>query len=274
MTRQPVVALSPLDEERFGMRTGRVFVPAAEDLPQIMDECCRQEIVMLVARCPADDFRAIQAMERKGFLLMETSMRYDRNLLRRPIAPDDAKALLRPFRRGEEEEVMEIARATFGDYFGHYHADERLDRDKCADAYVDWARRSCLSRTPDEEVLVAEHGGSLIGFLTMKLNAGDEGQPVLGGTIPAVQKLGIFGSLMTRGLEWAKARGAVRMMASVHVSNVAIQKVLLRVGYEPAGGFHTFHKWFDREPGVTNGAQALHRRRSARNRRASRAGSG
>ncbi len=243
---QSQIYLSAIDEERFGIRVARAPKVAADDLPGIMDFCQANGVVLLIARCLASELRAAQFMERDGFALMDTLMYYRRDLVAESIPSDTGTVLVRPMRLGEEDGVKAVAAFSFRGYFGHYHADERLDRAKCDEAYKSWAYLSCVSRDVADEVLVAESAGSIVGFATLRLNDKDEGEGVLFGVAASVQGQGIYRSFMIHGMNWCLSRGAKRMVVSTQINNVAVQKVWTRMGFELSHAYYTFHKWFDR----------------------------
>ncbi len=97
------------------------------------------------------------------------------------------------------------------------------------------------------EVLIAEADSLLLGFATLRRNSDEEGEGVLFGVTPAAQGRGIYRSFMIRGMEWCAAQGATRMVVSTQITNVAVQKVWTRLGFEPHKSYLTFHRWFDGE---------------------------
>lgn len=238
--------LSPIDGERFGISIARVRVEAPDDLRSVNEFCRESGVDLLIARCPASELRTAQAMERDGFSLMDTLVYFARDLHKTPIPSDVGKVPIRPVRPGEEDAVKDVAAESFRGYFGHYHADERLDRKDCDDVYTSWARRSCVSRDVADEVLVADLDGKVVGFATLRLDSPDEGEGVLFGVAPEAQGHGIYRSFMIRGMEWCASKGATRMVVSTQVTNNAVQKVWVRVGFEPSHAYYGFHKWFDR----------------------------
>jgi GNAT superfamily N-acetyltransferase len=241
----PLVRLSEIHEERFGIRTARAEQVSAEMLPSVLSFCRRSEVALLIARCPASDLRAAQAMEREGFLLMDTLVHYRRDLVDVPIPAENPLLEVRAFSPGEEDEVVEVAAQAFRGYPGHYHADERLDRRQCDEVYTSWALRSCLSRDVAEEVLVASLGDSIVGFLTLSMASPEEGQGILFAVAPSARRRGVSSALMIGGLRWCLAKGAARMTIPTQVTNLPSQKVWCRLGFEPSHAEYTFHKWFD-----------------------------
>ena len=240
-----LVSLSAIDEERFGIRTARASGITLMALPRVLELCQAKAVKLLIARCPVKEISAAQAMEREGFSLMEALIYYTRDLTRLPIPADQGEVPVRPMHAGEEEQVKVIAAASFKGYFGHYHADPRLDRAKCDEVYTSWAVRSCVSRQVAHEVLVADDAGQLMGFATLRLNSAEEGEGVLFGVAPEAQGGGIYRSFMIRSMEWFLAQGRTRQVVSTQIVNLAVQKVWTQVGFVPSHAFFTFHKWFD-----------------------------
>lgn len=241
----PDVSMSAIDEERFGIPIARAPSVSLDTLPSVMDFCRANGVVMLIARCLATELRVVQAMEREGFLLMDTLPYYSRNLTKTPIPPDVGEMPVRPIRPGEEDDVKTVAAQSFRGYMGHYHMDDRLDRVKCDEVYTSWAYRSCVSRDVADEVLVADLDGAVVGFATLQLNSPEEGEGVLFGVAPSAQGRGIYRSFMVRGMEWCLSEKAERMVVSTQITNIAVQKVWTRLGFEPSQSYYTFHKWFD-----------------------------
>ena len=239
------VHLSAIDEERFGIRTARASHVTPDTLPSIIDFCRTNDVVLLIARCPVSEVRAAQALEREGSRLMDTLVYYVRDLTKTPFPPDITDIPVRIMRPGEEEAVKMVAAESFHGYYGHYHSDERLDPAKCDETYADWALRSCVQRDATSEVFVADLKGTIVGFATLRLNNSEEGEGVLFAVAPAAQKRDLYRSFILHGMEWCRSKGARRMVVSTQITNIAVQKVWARVGFEFNRAYYTFHKWFD-----------------------------
>jgi ribosomal protein S18 acetylase RimI-like enzyme len=140
--------------------------------------------------------------------------------------------------------VRAIAAQAFQGYYGHYHADPRLDQAACDAAYISWAERSCLDRSVADEVLVAELDEQLVGFLTLRFNSQQELEIVLNGVSSGAQKRGVYRDLVAHALKYALAQQAQQLIVSTQITNLAAQKVWVRLGFEPMQFYYTFHKWF------------------------------
>lgn len=239
------VSLSVIDKERFGIQTARAPIVTLDNLPTILDFCYRSQVKLLIARCKVTDLQVCQTMERRGFLLMDTLLYYARNLHKVPIPPDLGNAHVRPIRPGDENGVKQVAAEAFRGYFGHYHADEKLDRAKCDETYLSWAACSIVSRKLADEVLVVELEGTIVGFGTLRQNNTKEFEGVLYAVSPIVQRRGICRSLLIKSMEWGLKKDHQQMLYSTQITNLAVQKVLVRLGFELNHAYYTFHKWFE-----------------------------
>jgi ribosomal protein S18 acetylase RimI-like enzyme len=242
MTTGLTVSLAPLETERFGVATAKADLESPDDLPRLLSFCGEHRIHFLIVRCPARAAGTVQALEDGGFRLMDTRLTLETDLLHRPLAPREST--IRPLRAGEASTLESIAREAFAGYPGHFHADPRLDRKACDEAYVSWALR-CRDPAVADEVLVAPVEGQLAGFAALRLADPSRAELVLGAVLPAFRGRGLYREMTLAGFEWARARGAERFTAVTHLSNLAAQRSWVRAGMLPVGSSHTFHRWFD-----------------------------
>jgi ribosomal protein S18 acetylase RimI-like enzyme len=238
------VFISDIDTERFGIKTARVIGLTTDRLPSILDFCAKKQVTLLIARCNLTDLEAAQAMEKEGFLLMDTLVYYNLDLTRRTVPADNGVARVRPAGIHEEEGMILVAKESFRGYCGHYHADQRLDNHKCDEAYVDWARKAFASRD-SENFLVGDIEGTIVGFGVLRMNNPDEGEMFLGGIHPHFQGQRIYHSFLCKAMEWCLSKNAKKMIISTQLKNISVQKVLIKLGFELSRGYYTYHKWFD-----------------------------
>ena len=239
------IALSSIDEKRFGIQIARASIMKSTEVDKSIEYCKENHVKMLIARCSTSDLDSVQHMEQNGFCLMDTLMYYARNLLKAPIPNDYSSIPIRPVKPGEELAVKAVASRAFQGYYGHYHADSKLDRTKCDATYVDWAYQSCVSKKVADGVLTAEQDSEIIGFATIRFNDIEEGEGVLFGIDPSAQGQGIYRSFIIQGMKYCQVNGRSRMIVSTQVTNLAVQKVWVRTGFEPSASYYTMHRWFD-----------------------------
>lgn len=239
------IYLSSQDRDTFGVRTARATGITERDLPVVLDFCRENKIDLLFARCRTADIRAAQALEKEGCLLADTLIHYVRNMIKTPIPPLPEKVSIRPIRNGEEKIVKKIAADAFREYGGHYQADERLAHIHSSKIYSSWAVNSCLNRDHTHDVLISEYRGSIVGFITVRLNSPREGEGPLAGVITSAGKRSLILSALSIGaMNWFRSRGASRCIASLLITNRVMQKIMSRLGFEPGESYYTFHRWF------------------------------
>ncbi len=236
-----------LYEERFGVRVALLGTAAAAGLEEVLNRCAAEEVRLLIARCATEDMPTVHALEAAGCRLMDTLLYFRRSLAEgAPPAPVTGdRVAIRPARPEDAPRIEKIAADAFSGYGGHFHADPRLDRGACDAVYTSWARSSVLSRDVADEVLVAEVGGTVAGFLTLKFATPEIGEGPLYGVATEFQGQGLGGAMIAQGLRWFQTRGAAWMQMSTQVTNTRSQRVWLRLGFSPSHSCYTFHRWFD-----------------------------
>jgi RimJ/RimL family protein N-acetyltransferase len=242
---EATIALSEVDELRFGCRTAKAGDITRESVPELLEYCRDNAVRLLIARCRHDDIQTAQAMEESGFRLMDSLVYYARNLVKTPIPADVGHIPVRPMKAGEEIAVSQVALEAFHNYISHYHADPHLNPTDCDLVYASWAEALARSRGERSAVFVASSQTAVIGFAGVRLNNPLEGEGVLYGVTPSAQGYGICPSLMVATMNWCVQEGAKRMLISTQINNIHAQRVYARMGFEPHSGYYTFHKWFD-----------------------------
>ncbi len=235
--------LSVLDENRFKVKTAKAQQVSIDNLDRVLELSRENGVEFLIARCHTDDLRVAQKMEEQGFLLMDTLVCYTRDL-EKPLPLETPSANIRPFQMKEIEEILLIGKKAFKGYCGHYHADPRLEPEKCDEVYVSWIKRSCLSKEVADEVLIAEDSEQILGFATIKINDESEIQGALYAVTPEAQGKGLCRSFMVASMLWGRLKGLKRLLYRTQITNIAAQKVLGRLGAELSYSAYTFHKWF------------------------------
>lgn len=239
------IYLSPADKNRFGVKTARAVEVTERDIPAIFDFCRQNQIEFLIARSQCHEIKAAQALEKEGGVLVDSLILFWRNLLLNPIPATSGNYIIREIRDGEADTVKAVAWEAFQDYGGHYQSDERLDIAASGDIYSSWAYNEALNRDRDHTVIVAEKKDTIIGFTLVRMNTPAEGEGTLEGVLPTEVKRSLVQRDMAIGAKnWARSRGANRFIASVMLTNTVMQKIILRLGYEPFRSYYTFHKWF------------------------------
>lgn len=241
------IYISEIDEKRFGIKVAKTDNMALHDIPSIMSFCKENKVRLLLARCSTRELPLVQALENKGFLLMDTLLYYFCNLRKNPPPEYASEIKIRPCKFGEEEIIKSIAAEAFDGYRGHYHADSMLNKKKSNEVYADWAYRSCLHTEKDSQVFVAELKDKIIGFGVVRINSPDEGQGLLFGVLKKYQGRGAYRMIIINCMRWCLDRNIEKITIATQITNIASQKVWIRLGFEPSHSYYTFHKWFEED---------------------------
>ena len=242
------IALSEIDRLRFGVTVAKTTLDGAEPVEALMDWCADAGAELLIARCPTTELALVQRLEQVGCFLTDTLVYYSKGgIVHADVALADGYTT-RLATAADADAVARLAGVTFAGYQGHYHADARLARADADLVYSSWAANSCSVAGVADAVVLIEHAGQIVAFATLKtLDAGSY-EGVLFGVHPEHQGKRLYQALMRLSQNWAAERALPQMVVSTQVTNLAVQKVWCRQGFEPSKSFYTFHKWFDPAP--------------------------
>jgi hypothetical protein len=223
-------------------------------LERLLDEVLRhaesQGAACLSHRPYANDAPGVHALERSGFLLVDTLLdcTYDFDGARelpasRPV-PDVRIRLAGP---EDVNGLVDVARHAFVRYFGRFHSDERIPGDSAIRVYEEWIR-SCVEGWADW-VLAAESRGVLVGYSAWKKPTELEtrhgialGHYSIGAVHPDHAARGLFRALTEEGMRLL-AGHAERIEGPTHVNNVAVQHAYATLGWRVSDARHGFHRW-------------------------------
>lgn len=239
------ISLSEIDRQRFEVITAKATLESNADVDELMQWCGSQKVQMLIARCATTDLALVQKLEQSGCFLTDTLVYFSkRHIAATSVALPDGYST-RLANADDADAVARLAGVTFAGYLGHYHADPYLDNRVSDQVYIDWAASSCAKPGVADAVLLIENGEEIAAFATLKLHGAREFEGVLFGVHPGHQGKRLYHALMQLAQNWAHEKNIPHMVVSTQVTNLAVQKVWCRQGFEPSKSYYTFHKWFD-----------------------------
>ena len=241
--REP--SLMTWDTEHFGFKIASFGPKEHSDIAPAMQFARSQDVKLVIARCPVENGPIVQALQKTGFLLMDTLVRYHFIFGKKELPVDTGGIPVRPVRPEDVPSVGKIAGASFKGYGGHFHNDPKLDKGKCDELYVKWAINSCRDKKVANEVFVADDHGEVLGFITAKKISEEAGDGVLACVGPKAQGNGIYRSFIVKVMHWCHEEGLKRMELGPLVNNYAVQRVWQRLGFEIYASTHTFHLWLE-----------------------------
>jgi len=241
------IELSEWDSKHFGVKIGRY---APDNLKNIDSEIGRAKsdgYELLITRLPTDQVAIVNHLESLGFRVKDILVLYRVLLDNIDFLKHDAISFtIRTSTTADIDMVADLARTTFKNYGGHFHADELLSKEKCDELYVKWAINSIVDRKIADEVFIAEDETRLLGFATMKIISDEESQGILFGTAPEARGQGVYSEFSKEAINWSKNKKLKYLVYGTQVNNYIVQNALTKVGARVFTSYYTLHLWFEK----------------------------
>ena len=259
-----VYAESPWDIRVIGRRIGAIKHLAVEAenpsdgsvVQALVEETVRHAtkcgIECLTAKVHPRDSATIHALERNGFLLMDTLVDYLFDFFRVPfdqvIPPRRTSGLsTRLGTPADLPEILEIAERAFKNHFGRYNADPRMSSGAAKDVYREWARSSFTGWA--DWITIAEVGGRIVGYAIWKKASALEAKHELDifhynlvAIHPHFVGRDVFAVLTYDGMRMFREH-ANHFTAPTHVTHSAVHRLCFELGWQITSARHSFHKW-------------------------------
>jgi ribosomal protein S18 acetylase RimI-like enzyme len=257
---------SPWDTKTVGRRIGFLKHLAvnseesreAEIIDSLLGEAIRyaasRATECLICRVQPLEFAVIHALERHGFLLMDTLLDFLFDFSRKALVeinfPKRTPGLTTRRARPEDlPEVLSVNEKAFASHFGRYHADPKMPRGTATKVYREWVCSSFGGWA--DWILVAEIEGEIVGYgIWKKASALEASHSIdlvhysLAGVHPDFSGQGIYTALAIDGMQIAQ-NFARYIDGPVHVSNAPVHRALQKLGWNIGGVRHSFHKWLE-----------------------------
>ena len=221
-------------------------------LDEVIRHAFRRGIECVTCKVQPLYFAAIHALERHGFLLMDTLLDFLFDSSRTPlesINPPKRLSGLR-IRLAKPEDlpaVLALNEKAFANFSGRYHSDPKMPPGTGTKVYDEWVRSSFGGWA--DWILVAEVEGTIAGYGVWKKasevearHSLDTAHYNLAGIHPVFSGLGLYTALACDGMRMAQTF-ATHFDGPVHVSNYPVQRALQKLGWKVTGARHSFHKW-------------------------------
>ena len=239
--------ISDLDTKRFGLRTAKIDM--FDEKPEtILSYLKESNVKLIISKIKSSNIRLINEMESLGFKLKDTQVTYSyflKNIDKKHLPQIDAEVEIREFQEQDMNGVLNIIKGSFNNY-GHYFADEKLDKKKCLDIYIDWGFRSCNNRDIADKIFVGLYNNELAGFLSFKRKSKENKLFSAGGLGAVHEKFRgkkVFKMLALEGLKWGLEEGHEWVEHNVLTTNYPVNSVFSTMGFKITDSFVTMHCW-------------------------------
>lgn len=238
--------ISQLDTQRFGFKIAKLNL-FNEDTALLIDKLKEVDVKMIIIRVDASDIEIINILEKIGFIVKDVQLIYNY------VFKEDNEIkyynknnlILREFVENDLPQIIEITRHSFNNY-GHYFNDNKLDRVKCLEVYLDWAKNCCLNKTVADKVIVAEKDNKIAGYLAFKHFINENYTfASLGAVNPDFRKLGVFQAINIEGLKMARDLDLKSVRTNVLNTNYPVNGTYIDLGFKIIKSEITMHLWVD-----------------------------
>jgi len=238
--------ISKLDSERFGFTVAK-FSNDIENPELIVNKLDELSTRLIIARIDFSNIKLINQLERIGFTYKDAQITFNFNLHNKlPLKTGNQFSIV-PFNERHLPEMIDMTRKSFSNY-GHYFADDKLDKQKCSEIYTDWIQRCCENKEIADEIIVAEKDNIAIGYLAVKKYIA-ENEKYIAGVIGAVsleyRKFGVFQAINIESLHLAASQGMNRLENNVLVTNFPVMKSYTSLNYSIIRSEITMHYWYE-----------------------------
>jgi hypothetical protein len=226
-------------------------------LDQILAWSKARGVELLSCKTCTDDSTSVHALERHGFLLMDTLLDYVYDARRElfPTVPRPQPVpgcTIRQATAADRAALARVAENAFGRHFGRFHADHRLPREVAARVYREWIHSACDGYA--DYLLLAEMEGTIAAFSVWKKPSAREqqfglrlGHYSIGAVHHDFAGRGVFGALTWAGM--AALDGTVDWIEGpTHVNNYPVQRGYEKLRWRIGGARHTLHCWLTDQP--------------------------
>jgi predicted acetyltransferase len=241
--------ISSLDTERFGFRVAKIN-DFEGDPETITSQLKNAGVKLIISRVKSNETRLINNLEDIGFRVKDSQVtyRYDLSKINTEIFNFKSELAIRAYNEKDLSQMVCIAEESFQGY-GHYFADDRLNKNVCLEIYKDWIWKSCTDRKIADKIFVAETNGEIMGFLSFKINKDNNKEEYAVGGIGAVSRRfrnkGVFPAIVKKGLIWGKETGLIWEEHNVITSNFPVNCVFSKIGFRIVESYLTLHCWQD-----------------------------
>jgi hypothetical protein len=208
----------------------------------------------LLCKVYTNDLVAIHALEKAGFLLVDTLLEYEVDFRKTPFNDiheqnPSEDIIIRFAKMKDELEISELAKAAFANHFGRYHSDPRIPRNLATQVYAEWMHSSL--RGYADHFVIADVAGKIAGLSIWKKTSDlEKTLPVrishysIGAILPDYFGKKLFSILSFEGMKLLNKESDI-IEVSTHINNYPVQRALTRLGWQIGDARHSFHKWLD-----------------------------
>jgi len=223
-------------------------------LDEVLQHAASRGMHLLTCKVQPLQIAAIHALERHGFLLMDTLLDFFFDFSRTPFdkinPPQQLDGLhLRLANPQDLPELLALTETAFAKHFGRYNSDPKMPVGTGTKIYQEWIRSSFNGAA--DWILTAEVNNRIVGYSVWKKATALEMKhsfDLLHCTLAAIHPdlfgQGIYTTLTFESMRRAQ-EFANHLDGPAHVSHFPVGRAKLKLGWKITGVRHSFHKWLN-----------------------------
>ncbi len=238
--------ISTLDTNLFGFKIAKSDFYGINP-ETTLNEFKNLDVKMVISRIEGTNIELLNKLEDLGFRVMDNQLTYKYDL--NNFKPEEIKLTENyNIREAIETDIPALVKFTEDSFtgYGHYFADNKLDKKKCMEIYKDWIRRSCEDINVANKVFVAEIDGEAAGCLTFKIFEKNNSKYAAGG-LGSVSKhfrnKSVFSAITLHGLKWGAELGLDWEEHNVLTTNNSVNRSFSKLGFRIVKSYITLHGW-------------------------------
>ena len=255
------------DSEHFGFGIGKIKSLTVSDnlstpkarkaRDHLINDCIswmeQKEVKCVITRVNLENPNDINAYELNHFHLADVLVTFHakRSSPLPSVSSPNEAITIRPYRTGDEKELMKIACSAFS--CDHFHRDPRFSHEKSDELFAKWAYNSCRGLA-DLVLVAAGKKAKPCGFITCKIeqlqNDLKYGIIDLFAVSPTQQGKQIGTKLAKAALDWFSQR-VDSVFVGTQADNIASIRTYEKVGFNMLHTELTYHKWLDEKSAVS-----------------------
>lgn len=242
------LAVSDADSRRFGLCVVRnrpeLEIPDAATACADIHACGADVLILRVRSGDVATPRAL-ATTAAELIYADSLVHYGIQLgqARGAGQPPPSGLLVRAAVVDDESSIGGIARLAFQDYPSHYAANPRLNRPgHVALGYAEWAVDHLRANDPHKSTWVAEQGGKILAFATVRsTTTPGVSEILLNAVSPEHQGRGVYPALLSGILSGLQNQGMLALRISTQLANLRVQRVWNQLGFVIENAYDTYH---------------------------------
>lgn len=222
---------SNLDNERFNLKTAKLSIDKSYYLQEILENFRKKGGELLIAQCDTSYSKRLFNLFEAGFILTDTTLTYSMDV-ESAYGQGRGTTSIDIYVADEaiNDTLGEIASRAFHNYQSHYHNNPRLDRERCDEVYVDWAKNLVLRDDMADIVFACSYDGHIAGFSSLQI----ENEVGIAGLLcvdPNFKGKGIAKGLHQERLKWCREKNIKEFRVETSINNETYIRLLTNLGY-------------------------------------------